>query len=239
MVIHRVSIQNVSVVMPGTFATSTEITSVVRAHIDSGFCIIKPEDYTPCLTVERKSVNITVTATAIARTKKVFDEKIGANKVKNLPPNYTFHFNLDGKVLGVRSSDLEGLPLDKAKQIVIQSGLTMVPLVYPETKNGFVGLLLQCVLDEVETPWGGTLRTGFYIGASLLRHTNKITLPGIVAIAIPLNVGVRIKGIFKHAPSYAETVFWFELGQCAPTIFKILEEEELASRFMENLDKCL
>ena len=239
MVIHRVSIQNVNVVMPGTFTTSTEITSIIRVYSGSEFCIIKPEDYTPCLTVERKSVNITVTATTIARTKQVFDRKIGANKVKNLPPNYTFHFNLDGKVLGVKYSDLEGLPLDKAKQIVIQSGLTMVPLVYPETREGFVSLLLQCVLGEVEIPWDGTLRTGFYVGDSKLRHTTRITLPGIVAIVIPLDVGVRIKGIFKHAPSYAETVFWFELEQCAPTIFKILEEEELTSRFMENLDKCL
>lgn len=239
MIIQRIPVQNTNIVLPSIFTTSTEIASLARAYTGSSLYIIKPEIFTPCLTIERKAGKVVVNTTPIGRSKKVFDTKVTQSKVKKLPVNYIFHLNLDGKVLGVRNSFNKTLPLDEAQQTVAQTKLTMAPLVCLGTKTAFVSLLLRCLLDEETIPWEGNHRTGFYVGDSPLRHTRKITLPGVVAIVIPSNNAVRIKGIFKHAPDYSETVFWFELRQCAPTIFEVLKEQELSSRFMENLDKCL
>jgi len=239
MVIQRVTIQNTNTILPSTFFTSTELASTIRAYGGSEFYIIKPDYFTPCLTLEKTTGKVVVSATPIAKTRRVFDTKVTPGRAKNLPPNYIFHLNLDGKVLGIRRPNFDGLPLARTRQIVNQTNLVMAPLAHLETRIAFAGLLLKCLLDEDATPWEGTLRTGFFIGDAPLRHTNKIILPGVVAIAIPLDHGVRIKGIFKHAPDYSETVFWFELKRCVPTIFEILKETELSSRFMENLDKCL
>jgi len=239
MIIQRVPIQNTTVVLPSIFTTSTELTSMVRANIDSDFYIIKPETFTPCLTIERQTSKVVVNTTPIGRSKKVFDTKVTQSRVKKLPADYIFHLNLNGLVLGVRDKNDKALPLAVARQIVSRTKLTMVPLVHLGTKIAFVNLFLKCLLDEESIPWEGTKRTGFYIGDNPLRHASKTTLPGVVAIAIPSEHAVRIKGIFKHAPDYAETVFWFELKQCAPTTYEILKEQELSSRFMENLDRCL
>lgn len=239
MIIQRIYIQNTTAILPSTFNTSVEIALLLDEYNGTKFCLIKPENFTPCVTVERKGNKLAVTATTIANAKNVFDSKITVRKAQQIPLKHLFCFNLDGKVLGIKRTDHTNLFLDETRTLAAQTGLNMVPYSHTESKTQFVGLLLATLLNKVEAAWEGVTRTGFYIGDNVLGHTNKFALPGIVASAISPEVGVRIKGILKHAPDYAETVFWFELKQCAPTIFEILKEEELKLNFMETLGKCL
>lgn len=239
MIIQRIFVQNASIILPSVFSTSNEISSVLSVYSGTRFCIIKPEDFTPCLAVERKGNKLEVVATSIANAKKVFDSKVTSKRASKIPLGHVFHFNLDGKVLGVKRKDLTCLSLDTAKLLVASTGLSIVTHECPGSKLKFIELLLKCLLDEKKIPWEGTVRTGFYIGGGDLKHTNTFALPGVIAPILSPEAGVRIKGIYKHATDYSETVFWFELKQCAPTIFEILKEENLKSNFMETLNKCL
>jgi len=238
MIVRKIFVQNTAAVLPSTFTTSTEFTSMLRMCNGPEFYVIPPEEFTPCMVVEKETGGIVVTATAIANTRQVYSSKVTTSKAVKIPPGYRVYFNLDGKVLDIKTKDSAGLYLDKIKAVAEELGLPVVEHSTFSDKMEFIGAMLTSVIDEDKKElWEGMFRTGFHIGDGCLRHTNKIAMFGIVAVAIPLDASVRIKGVFKHEPDYAETVFWFELHQCAPTIYEILKNEEIKS--MEGLNKCL
>jgi len=239
MIVSRITVQSPSMITPSVFATSVEIASQLKTYSGTKFCIIPTEKFSPSLDIERSGNKLKVTALPRANTKKVFDHKITSSGARKIPHGYTFHFNIEGEVLGVTQGHSRKLSFDETKDLVVRSGLPMVDHIIIGSKQEFIGTLLKHLLTETCTTFDNVLRTGFYIGDNPLRHTNKISIAGAIAVVFSPEAVVRIKGIYNHATAYTETVFWFELKQTSPTLYDILKEEELKSTFIDGLVKCL
>lgn len=240
MIVHKTHVQNTTLIMPSVFATATELATILRKYDGSDFCVIPSSEFTPGLTIEKKAGKIMVALTSTANARKVFDNKITSKKAKNIPLDYLYYFNMDGKVIGVSRGNSIRLSLESTRLMVEKAGLTLAQHIVVDNRKSFVHALLGQVLDaKAQVPFDRVIRVGFYMGEDKLRHTNEMAIAGILAALFSAEAGIRIQGIVKHAPAYAETVFWFELKQIAPDIFDLLKDQELKSNFMEQINKCL
>ena len=239
MILKRTVVKSTTSVVPGVFATANEFMKSVRAYRGGKFYVIPAIDYAVACAVEREAQTLHIKSTIRAKNLVTFDNKIGTKQCILLPPDYVFHFNYSGLVIGVTKKEGGALTIRNSVMLTLAAHLEVVPKVYQATPDGFVAELVHQIQDGTAKPWNDTQRIGFYIGDSPLKHTNSMALTGIVVSILSPAARLRLKCIWTHSFEYTETVFWLELRQASEEVYAVLSGDELTSMFLRKLGSCL